>query len=109
MKCKQCQKEFEPKRKDAQFCSPSCRALFNRKSKDKPYSYTGEKLYGRKEVIFKAEETGTINSLGASWKTRPESDNETDKPDPDNRNIYTDSNNNEYLIDATGHSSMRAK
>lgn len=31
MKCLNCQKEFENKRKSAKFCSPRCRVYFNRK------------------------------------------------------------------------------
>jgi len=100
--CKQCQKEFEAVRSDAKFCSPSCKAIFNRDNKDKPYILTGNTLYGRNEVMFRDEQGGITNSLGAFFRTRPEPENETDIPSKDDKCGYTRENGTYYLIDAVG-------
>ena len=40
MKCINCSKEFEAKRKSAKFCSPACRIALHRECNDKPVSVT---------------------------------------------------------------------
>lgn len=100
--CKNCNKEFESKRTDAECCSPACRVSFNRKNKDKPYSLAEGKVYCRQAVIYPNEDKGVTNSQGFQWSTRPMPDNPTDAPDKDNRCIFTKKDETRYIIGVDG-------
>ena len=103
--CINCNKTFQSERKTAKYCCNSCKTAYSRRSKeeDLPYSIVpGKKVYHRQAVIFKDEEEGVKNSLGAEWTTRPEPENPTDVPNKDNQCIYTRANGSRYIIDASG-------
>ena len=123
MRCLNCGKNIVGSAQK-KFCDDSCRKAFARKmlrivgqenyaklkNSDRlekitpgyPYKVIDKTVYNRRAVIYPHEENGVINSLGATWKTRPEPENSDDIPDKDNRCIYKRKDGSRYLIDVLG-------
>lgn len=110
MKCKQCNTEFESKRKTAVYCSAKCRKLAFQvsvpengkvsvpanKTVSVPTAYTtvdDSKVYGRQAVRYE---------LSEPWNLRPEPLSLDDVPVPNNRGRYTRPDSSQYLFDYLG-------
>ncbi len=100
MKCKNCSKEYAPKRSTSLYCTDQCRLAFHRrevsvsKGEDKVsvslFSYVHDQVvYGRPAVGYE----------GDKFRTRPEPLDVTDTPCPRNRGRYT----RQYQFDCLGH------
>ncbi len=102
MQCKQCEIEFKAKRISSKYCSNKCKLAYHRSKKlivssDKKVIVSYEIL--KDKQVYKRQ---AVNYKDDKYGSRPMPDNKEDKPDKQNRCIYTRQDKTMYIVDVSG-------